>query len=84
MKDAVQLMQSIGEPMAAGFLEYPDGPLPLTYCRAYRRYYETCRIIYRAGAPLFPCGLTTEGAYAWQRTDFDSKEPCVVQQYAHQ
>ena len=62
MKDIVQHMMEIGEPMAAGFLEYPDGPLPLTYCRAYRRYYENCPIVYRAGAPLFPCGNTSKEA----------------------
>ena len=74
MTDAVQLMLSIREPMAAGFLEYPEGPLPLTYCRAYRRYYENCRLVYRAGAPLFPCGNTTVGAY-WDRTDDGIDEP---------
>lgn len=83
MTDAVQLMLSIREPMAAGFLEYPEGPLPLTYCRAYRRYYENCRLVYRAGAPLFPCGNTTVGAY-WDRTDDGIDEPCVSPQYAHQ
>ena len=67
MNDHVQLMYSIGKPMAAGFLEYPDGPLPLTYCRAYRRYYEACPIVYRAGAALYPVGNTTAGSYAWER-----------------
>ncbi|MBQ9785453.1 MAG: hypothetical protein IJW29_08120 [Clostridia bacterium] len=79
----VQLMMDIGEPMAAGFLEYPDGPLPRTYCRAYRRYYENCRLVYRAGAPLFPCGNTSVGAYPWLRTDDGTGEPCVAPAYAH-
>lgn len=83
MNESVQLMLTIKEPMAAGFLEYPEGPLPLTYCRAYRRYYENCRLVYRAGAPLFPCGNTTVGAY-WDRTDDGIDEPCVAPQYAHQ
>jgi len=84
MKDIVQHMMEIGEPMAAGFLEYPDGPLPLTYCRAYRRYYENCPIVYRAGAPLFPCGNTSKEAYPWLYTDFDPQRPCVAPQYAQQ
>ena len=53
-------MMEIGEPLAAGFLEYTDGPLPQTYCRAYRRYYENCPIVYRTGAPLFPAGNTND------------------------
>ncbi len=84
MQDIVSHLLEIGEPMAAGFLEYPDGPLPLTYCRAYRRYYENCAIVYRAGAPLFPCGNTSKGAYPWMRTELDCDEPCVAPQYAHQ
>jgi len=47
MKTNVQYLLDVGEPFAAGLLEYSDGPLPMTYCRAYRRYYETCPIVYR-------------------------------------
>jgi len=64
MTDIVTHMMEIGEPLAAGFLEFPDGPLPLTYCRAYRRYYENRPIVYREGAPLFPAGDTNDSQYA--------------------
>ena len=58
MCDIVQHLFDIGEPLAAGLLEYPEGPLELTYCRGYRRYFEHCPIVYQAGAPLFPAGLS--------------------------
>lgn len=64
MNEIVNLMMEIGEPLAAGFMQYPDGPLPLTYCRAYRRYYENCPIVYRKGALLFPAGDTNDVAPA--------------------
>ncbi len=67
-----QLMLSLGENLAAGFLEYPEGPLPLTYCRAYRRYYETCPLVWKKDAPLFPAGVTEDTTHA----------VCVC--YAHQ
>ena len=83
MNERAQLMMDIGEPMAAGFLEYPEGSLPRTYCRAYRRYYECCRLVYRAGSPLFPTGNTSVGTYSWLRTDDGTEEPCVAPGYAH-
>ena len=56
MNETVQHLFDIGEPLAAGLLEYPNGPLELTYCRGYRRFFENCTIVYRKGAPLFPTG----------------------------
>ena len=88
MNEHVELMMKIGEPMAAGFLEYPDGPLPLTYCRAYRRYYEHCPLVYRAGSPLFPTGNNSSNCYPWLRDLEDTKDwetfPSVAPQYANQ
>ena len=83
MSDRVQYLNSIGEPFAAGLLEYPEGPLPMTYCRAYRRYYETCPIVYRAGAPLFPAGITTH-PYATVMADGTETKTYVYPHYAHQ
>lgn len=60
MNADVKLMNDIGEPYAAGFLEFPDGPLPRTYCRAYRRYLETKPLVYKENAPLFPAGDTRD------------------------
>ncbi|MBQ9115891.1 MAG: hypothetical protein IJY04_02600 [Clostridia bacterium] len=60
MNEIVSHLMEIGEPLAAGFLEFPDGPLAQTYCRAYRRYYESCPLIYREGALLFPAGDTND------------------------
>ena len=74
MNEIATLMMQIGEPLAAGFMEYPDGPLPQTYCRAYRRYYENCPIVYRSGAPLFPCGDTNDKGLA--------VSTCYARQYA--
>lgn len=56
MNESVRHLFEIGEPLASGLLEYPDGPLELTYCRGYRRFFENCAIVYRGGAPLFPTG----------------------------
>lgn len=67
-------MMEIGEYLAAGFMEYPDGPLPQTYCRAYRRYYENRPIVYCTGAPLFPCGDTNDNGLA--------VSSCYARQYA--
>ena len=58
MNETVQLFFDIDEPLAAGLLEYPDGPIELTYCRGYRRYFENVPIVYESGAPLFPSGLS--------------------------
>lgn len=83
MNDHVQYMLRIGEPFAAGLLEFAEGPLPMTFCRAYRRYYETCPIIYRAGAPLFPAGITTH-PYRTAKADGTETETYVYPHYAHQ
>jgi len=83
MKEHVQYLNNIGEPFAAGLLEYSEGPLPMTYCRAYRRYYETCPIVYRAGAPLFPAGITTH-PYATVMADGTETQTYVYPHYAHQ
>lgn len=64
MNDTVSHFFEIGEYLAAGFMEYHNGPLPQTYCRAYRRYYENRPLIYRSGAPLFPCGDTNDKGIA--------------------
>ncbi len=74
MNEIVTLMMDIGEYLAAGFMEYPNGPLPQTYCRAYRRYYENCPLVYRIGAPLFPCGDTNDKDLA--------VSTCYARQYA--
>lgn len=79
MNAQAQYLWDIGETFAAGFLEFPEGPLPLPFCRAYRRYYETCPIVYRAGAPLFPAGFTT-GSYPCP----DGTRTAVHPHYAHQ
>lgn len=83
--DAVKLLQSINEPFAAGLLEYADGPLEFTYCRGYRRYFESCPIVYKKGAPLFPAGITT-GGYSWEQTQADriKNQLSVFPDYAHQ
>ena len=60
MNELSLLMTEIGEPLGAGFMEFPDGPLAQTYCRAYRRYYETKPMAYREGALLFPAGDTND------------------------
>lgn len=74
MNNLRTLMQSLGEHLAAGFLEYPEGPLPRTYCRAYRRYYETCPLVWRKDAPLFPAGVTEDTTHAVR--------VCYAHQYA--
>lgn len=87
MNEKAQHLLAVGEPFAAGLLELAESAsLPEIYCRAYRRYYETCPIYYRKGAPLFPVGFTT-GAYTYSapllgegRTD----TTCVIPHYAHQ
>lgn len=83
MNENVQYMQSVGEPFAAGLLEFAEGPLPMTFCRAYRRYYETCPIVYRAGAPLFPAGVTTH-PYRTVMADGTETKTAIYPHYAHQ
>ncbi len=81
MNETVKYLFDIGEPFAAGLLEYPNGPLPMTYCRGYRRYYETCPLVYCAGAPVFPVGVTS-GEISQGRDP--SSLLCVFPHYAHQ
>ena len=83
MNETVQYLLNVGEPFAAGLLEFPEGPLPVTYCRAYRRYYETCPIVYRAGAPLFPAGHIAE-AYNIPMPNGETSRTAVYPHYAHQ
>jgi formate C-acetyltransferase len=83
MNENVQYLIQVGEPFAAGLLEYPEGPLPMTYCRAYRRYYETCPIVYRSGAPLFPAGVTTT-PYQTFMADGTETRTSIYPHYAHQ
>ncbi len=83
MHSDVKLLNDIGEPFAAGLLEYANGPLPMTYCRAYRRYYEACPIVYQEGAPLFPVGCTTS-AWHWDAKTKTEQFMCVIPNYALQ
>ena len=80
MNPNAQYLLDIGEPFASGLLEFPEGPLPAVFCRAYRRYYETCPIVYKPGAPVFPAGLTT-GTYTDTNT---GKTVSVTPNYASQ
>ncbi len=87
MNSNAQHLLDIGEPFASGLLEFSEGPISIIYCRGYRRYYETCPIFYRAGAPLFPCGLTT-GPYPYSAsapaaTD-SAQKVCVYPHYVMQ
>ena len=68
MNANAKFLSDIGEPLASGLLELSDGSLPEIYCRAYRRYYEACPIVYEAGSPLFPTGQT-RGTYTDTSTD---------------
>ncbi len=80
MNPNAQYLLDIGEPFASGLLEFPEGPLPMVFCRAYRRYYETCPIVYKPGAPVFPAGLTS-GMYTDTKT---GKTVSVTPNYASQ
>lgn len=87
MNEKAQYLLAVGEPFAAGLLELAESDsLPEIYCRAYRRYYETCPIHYSEGAPLFPVGYTV-GAYAYPAPLLDegvTHTTCVIPSYAHQ
>ena len=80
MNPNAKYLLDIGEPFASGLLEFPEGSLPIVYCRGYRRYYETCPIVYKPNAPLFPAGLTI-GTYTDTNT---GKTVAVTPQYASQ
>lgn len=60
MNQKAQLFLDIGEPFAAGFLEMENAAPERIFCRAYRRYYETCRMFYQPGEILFPVGCTQD------------------------
>ena len=87
MNEKAQHLLAVGEPFAAGLLELAEvGSLPEIYCRAYRRYYETCPIYYRAGAPLFPVGYTV-GSYTYPAPflgEGAEATACVIPNYAMQ
>ena len=83
MNNDAQYLWNLGETFAAGMLEFSHGPLPKTYCRAYRRYYETFPIVYKSGALLFPSGFTT-GSYIFKCDDGIDREAFVYPQYALQ
>ena len=80
MNPNAQFLFEVGEPFAAGLSERPGATPAAAYCRAYRRYYETCPIVYTSGAPLFPAGVTT-GEYTDVKT---GEKVCVFPNYAHQ
>ena len=80
MNANAKFLSDIGEPLASGLLELSDGSLPEIYCRAYRRYYEACPIVYEAGSPLFPTGQT-RGTFIDTSTGY---EVCVIPSYATQ
>ena len=84
MNERSEYMMKIGEPLAAGLLEYEDGPISLAYCRAYRRYYESRPLIYSSGAPLFPVGLTTDYPYTLPNSEGGEERVAVIPHYAHQ
>lgn len=64
MNTEAQLMIAIGEPFAAGFLELENASIERIFCRAYRRYYETCPLFYEDAKTLFPTGCTTPHEWA--------------------
>lgn len=54
MNENAKLFWEIGEPIAAGFFEfYEQRSLERIYCRGYRRYFETCPLIYPVGRRFF-------------------------------
>jgi len=68
-----QLFYDIGEFFAAGFFEEETASNAKRFCRAYRRFYETCPLqIYIPGTPLYPnhkleqAGLGVEPQYCRQ------------------
>jgi len=74
MNDFAQLFFDIDEPFAAGFFEIEGGDIARSFCRAYRRYYESCPIFYNDGAPLYPVGNTTPADFAVR--------PCYCNQFS--
>lgn len=78
------ILRQLGEFLAAGLCELPDATPTVRYARAYRRWFEHCRISeYRDGC-LYPCGargagegaiLTADYSFtlAWNSANFDKK-----------
>jgi formate C-acetyltransferase len=74
----------LGEFYAAGLCELPDATPIVRYARAYRRWFENCRIDEYKGSRLYPCGRRDPEGQAvlapdysftmsWQRENFDKK-----------
>ena len=84
MNEKAKLFWEIGEPLAAGFFEcYEQRSLPLIYCRGYRRYFETCPIVYSPGIPVYPFGDTTSPYVPAEMPLSDKVEKlCVYPLYA--
>jgi len=57
-----QVLDAIGEPMAAAFLARADDPPLLRACHALKRYYETCPLPDYGGEALYPCSGAIYGA----------------------
>ena len=74
MENYAEKFRNIGEPFAAGFFEFPEEKVVLTYCRAYRRAYENMPMCYLEGAPLFPSGKTSLGDVAVKMQYFKQYE----------
>jgi formate C-acetyltransferase len=56
------LLEAIGEPMAAAFLAHIADPPLLRACHALKRYYETCPLPDYSGEALYPCRAPLYGA----------------------
>ncbi|MBU0608381.1 MAG: hypothetical protein KKI08_10885, partial [Armatimonadetes bacterium] len=59
-----QVLDDIGEPMAAAFLAHADDPPLLRFCHALKRYHETCPLPAYNGEALYPCSGAIYGASA--------------------
>lgn len=55
------LLEEAGEHLAAGYMACPDDPPLLRFCRALKRFYETCPLPAYGGEELYPCNA---GLYA--------------------
>ena len=50
-----ELLEKAGEYMAAGYMSAPAEPPLLRFCRALKRFYETCELPAYDGEALYPC-----------------------------
>ena len=57
-----QVLDEIGEPMAAAFLAHAADPPLLRFCHALKRYHETCPLPAYGGESLYPCSGAIYGA----------------------